>query len=742
MPFPAQQFSRRAARIAPVLVVAGTLALTLSGCGGGGGSTSTGGGGGGPEPCPGLDPGCTPGDYETSEYLRQGGLSLVGASSMYARGGTGKGITVGVVDTGASPGHPDLNYDSVRYGRGDTDGIDRDGHGTHVAGIIAGQKNGSGMHGVAYEASIASFALIGRGLVDEDAAISNSLDQMLKDDVFIVNNSWGRPCTSGFFGPGCLITEFRRDDIELTMPEALDAGRRYVNAGGVLVWAAGNYEFDEVLVQAGLPHLFSELEKGWLAVVAVDENGELASYSQHCGVAADWCLAAPGGGHTGIWSTVPGGGYDYESGTSMAAPHVAGAIAALKSLFPNLSYQDIRDRILFTADSSGRYAYAPTYGHGLLDLDAASRPVGGTTFALGAHDTGTVVTTDGALVALPSAAISRYLADRTILILDNYQRAPFEVPISTFASAGAAYLSLSDLDLETPERDWDDRGEAVVLAVAADDFRARGVSNGTWFSGAGQGAQVMKGMANLVGAPLPHGHYRMAEDAVGVALSFASEEGTFYTRAATGAADPTDPASAVGFGIVGWSPETVLTASFVPSGGVETFGASVASELERPMGWAGAGALEMSGDNVELAYGRNIAAGQTYRLGVASRLTHLGIETSPLVRFDDALLATAELDLSVRLARDTMLNARLGTERPVASSNGSIRVASSIDEDGRIEYDDISINGSDLLTFDKAGLSLGYAYGSNTSFGAGVAAVRDGFGETEAIAGARAEVRF
>ena len=707
------------------LLVVGVLA----GCGGGSG------GGDGPPPCPGLDPDCTPEDYETSEYNAQAGLRLINASSIYARGGTGKGVTVGVFDSGASPDHPGLAGKYVLTdGMSGTNPIDSNGHGTHVAGIITANKDGSEMHGVAYDARLASYAL-DYSHENFDRELAAGIDIMRERGVYITNNSWGTSASYvSIVSPDAynyLVSEYGG--------HSADAYLNYVAAGGVQVWAAGNDYWRQLTVEAGAPYLFPELEAGWLAVVAVDLEGNEASYTNRCGVAAAWCLAAPGGDDSeGVYSTVPDG-YERFAGTSMAAPHVAGALAALKSLFPNLSYQDIRDRILFTADSTGIYANESIYGHGLLDLDTASRPVGGTAFALGAYDAGAIVTTNGALVTLPSAAISRYLADRSILILDNYQRAPFLVPISAFAGAGDAYLSLSDLDLETPERSWDDRGEAVVLTIATDDFQARGVSNGTWFSAAGQGARVMEGMASLVGVPLPHGNYRMADDAVGVTLGLASEEGEFYTSAATGAADRTGVA---GFGIVGWSPETVLTASFVPNGAVGVFGASVASELVRPMGWAGAGALEISGDSFELAYSRNIVTGESYRLGVASRLAHLATETSPLIRFDDALLATTELDLSVRLGSSTTLNARLGMERPVTSSKGSIRAASSIDEDGRIEYDDIAIDGSDFLAFDKAGLSVGYAYGPNMSFGAGIAAVRDGFGETEAIAGAQAAVRF
>ena len=109
----------------------------------------------------------------------------------------------------------------------------------------------------------------------------------------------------------------------------------------------------------------------------VDGDGRISRASWRCGIAADWCLAAP---------------------------YVTASLAALKSMFPNLSYQDVRARILATADRSGRYGNSGTYGRGRLDLDAASRPVGGTNFALGAKDTGPVLSTSGAQAVLPQGA--------------------------------------------------------------------------------------------------------------------------------------------------------------------------------------------------------------------------------------------------------------------------------------------------------------------------------------------------
>ena len=80
-------FMQAAIKLAPLLVM-----LVLAGCGGKGSIQ--------PEVRP------TAGDWETEEYRAQGGLALVKASSMYARGGTGKGVTVGLLDGGATPGHP------------------------------------------------------------------------------------------------------------------------------------------------------------------------------------------------------------------------------------------------------------------------------------------------------------------------------------------------------------------------------------------------------------------------------------------------------------------------------------------------------------------------------------------------------------------------------------------------------------------------------------------------------------
>lgn len=139
-----------------------------------------------------------------------------------------------------------------------------------------------------------------------------------------------------------------------------------------------------------LPYAFPELELGHiLNVVAVGADGEISSYSNRCGIAKEFCIAAPGGDiqaegnvDVGILFARAGGGYSSGQGTSFSAPIVSGSLALLRHFFRNAdgSYSvgntELANRLLATADRTGRYADSDIYGHGLLDLDAATRPVG------------------------------------------------------------------------------------------------------------------------------------------------------------------------------------------------------------------------------------------------------------------------------------------------------------------------------------------------------------------------------
>ena len=248
----------------------------------------------------------------------------------------------------------------------------------------------------------------------------------------------------------------------------------------------------------------------------------------------------------------------------------------------------------------------------------------------------------------------------------------------------------------------------------------------------------MEGFASLAGSPLPHGKFRMAPNALGMAVGFATEAREFHASAVT------NPEEAVGsgFGVTGWSPRSVLTASLVGARASYALGASFASGLKKPSGLEGAGAFELSGDSVDFGIRRNLFASEAVRIGVENRLTHLAPDEGELVALDKALLATVELDLSVRLTPRATLTARLSLERPIEAGEARIRTARSVDEDGRIAYDDIVIDQGELLEFERVGVGMSYRGGSDSVYGVGVMAVRDGFRRTQAVAGVRAKLRF
>ena len=184
------------------------LTLFLYSCGGGGGGGASGGG------TSYTVTNCTDSgtDYQTYEYYNGGSdlnqnagnnspLQYVCASVAYARGATGDGIQVAVLDTGLNETHTEIDANFVDYTSGsdvvnsDDDASDDHGHGSHVAGIIAADKDNTGMRGVAYNATLYSYkignnagSLVG---IDTDAEWSDVVDQHVTDGIKVSNNSWG-----------------------------------------------------------------------------------------------------------------------------------------------------------------------------------------------------------------------------------------------------------------------------------------------------------------------------------------------------------------------------------------------------------------------------------------------------------------------------------------------------------------------------------------------------------------------
>ena len=443
----------------------------------------------------------------------------------------------------------------------------------------------------------------------------------------------------------------------------------------------------------------------------------------------------------------------------MAAPHVAGGLAALKSMFPNLSYQDVRDRMLCTANDTGVYqpeGGAPgsavggctgkqvgeIYGHGLLDLDAASRPVGGTSFALSASDHGPITSTDGAQITLPDAVVTNALDGRTVLVLDNFQRAPFEVPVETFTRRRTSYLSVGDLPLDPPQSIRAVRSDGTrSLTVTGDDYGANGVFDGDWFVGGGGGGGVTEALARLTGAPGAHGRYRMNSDAAGIALGVNMHGGALYATAATNA-EGTNAGAGTGFGVSSWAPSSVVGGTWVPEDGRSAFGVSFASNLDRAGGFAGAGAFSVDADSVDIAFGRRLMDGRAVAVDVSARLAHIRPAGAAMVQLDDTLVASAKLDLTAALDPRWTLSAGVGFERGLGAGAAQLRIADTIDEEGRIGFDEVRIDQGELVRFDMGSVTAHYAARSGVRYAAGVKALRDGFGDADAVVGLRAAMSW
>ncbi len=402
-----------------------------------------------------------PAAFVDTEFRRSGALERIGAQYAYARGYTGKGVLVAVLDSGLYARHPEFrgrvvggwNFrpDQRPWDYADTD-LDEDtgrieGHGTHVAGIIGAARDGAGMHGVAYEAGLLGLR------IDFDRDWT-AFDHAIRAGAQVLNGSYGPDGTPPVMMPdpanpdGPQIHNPGYWDNVVAHPERLKYQmvpigdlrtqaamlRRAAAADILMVFAAGN-DYREYKDQAshvsgyGMYHLitpdfflhggvdpmfrflddeattdpydpaqfvvvdftdarvsgldFSDLGGSMLSVVSVGPSGEIASYSNRCGQAAMWCLAAPGGdgGADGdpIWSTNPdpaNGYYVTMSGTSMAAPVVTGAAAVLRQAFPYMNARQVIEVILTTTDDDGIYANHETYGRGLLDLGKAIRGPG------------------------------------------------------------------------------------------------------------------------------------------------------------------------------------------------------------------------------------------------------------------------------------------------------------------------------------------------------------------------------
>lgn len=387
------------------------VAALLSACGGGGGVNST------PVPTPTPTPAPTPAPtptptagFDTAEYRATVGAVSASALSAYQRGATGAGIGVAVIDTGIDLQSAEftgrLSASSADIaGNGTLDDVD--GHGTAVAFTLAGRRNGTGTHGMAFDATLIALRADRPGTCTgnstggaeeggcrfDTSTLARGINAAVTAGAKVVNLSLGGTSTTA---------DFRA------------AVARATAAGLVVVIAAGNdgaAEPDALAAFAGDPALRGQM----IVAGSVTGADAIAGNSNRAGSLAAHYLTAVGvdvrapdaTGQTLLWS-----------GTSMAAPQISGAVALLAQAFPNLTGAQIAELLLSTARDAGAAGTDPVYGRGILDLRRAFQPVGATALA---GSTLAVPVSGGALLSAPMGD-ARPTGSGAV-ILDSFGRA-------------------------------------------------------------------------------------------------------------------------------------------------------------------------------------------------------------------------------------------------------------------------------------------------------------------------------
>ena len=369
-----------------------------------------------------------PASWRSSEFNAEWGLGAIHADQAYAAGYTGKGIKLGIFDQPVYAKHPEFAGENkvinlvtegireytdpyIPVKKGDdfrydgTPSVDSDGtlgsHGTHVGGIAAGSRDGGAMHGVAFNAQIISAENGDPGpedgivLGNDGAVYKAGWDALVASGARIINNSWGIGITDKFAkgGKNPAYPHFTVDDAQKQFDQikqilgtnpggayqgAIDAAR----SGVVTIFAAGNdYNLNNPDAMAGLAYFVPEIAPNWLSVASLQDptntgDYSISTFSSRCGYTASFCVSAPG---TRVYSSVIEGtslenlttGYAKYSGTSMAAPHVAGSVAVLMERFPYLSGAQVAEVLKTTATDMGAPGIDALYGWGMINLGKA-----------------------------------------------------------------------------------------------------------------------------------------------------------------------------------------------------------------------------------------------------------------------------------------------------------------------------------------------------------------------------------
>jgi subtilisin family serine protease len=290
---------------------------------------------------------------DSRAYRLSWGVRAIGADKLHALGITGKDVTIAVIDSGLGKDAEALGHNisnaSIDILPARKEPMKTDRHAVYIAETLVGSPEGVGAVGVAYDAEVLSVRADSDGACKKECAFSarnlaKSVDYAVSKKVKIIDLSLA--------GDEPLGAKF-----EASLGKA-------VKSGAVIIIAAGN---DSRPLPAWPARYASDprFAGSIVAVGAVNKQGEMADFSDRAGPARAAYISAPG---QKVVTDCDAQTCALISGTSFAAPHVAGALALLMQAFPNMTGRQALDLILRSAQGAGGVDGDTVYGRGRLDV--------------------------------------------------------------------------------------------------------------------------------------------------------------------------------------------------------------------------------------------------------------------------------------------------------------------------------------------------------------------------------------
>ena len=413
----------------------------------------------------------------SDEGKAKNGLNLLAikAPHAWAKGWTGKDSIIAILDTGINENHSEFKdkiLDSkcftpqCRWGENTIDDKNSISHGTHVASIAAARLDGKGMTGVAPDAKL----LIGKVATDSGYYHFTTLDDGIRwaaeNGADVINSSGNYGIDYQYYfslkeiEPGVYYSNDKRTSFQTNgyanfadIPTYDNLIESMKGHDAVLVMAAGNQDFKVPGIQS-LIALNKEINDRVIIAGNIDLKRNFESYTTNnagtiClelneqGTCAseqrisDRYLLAPG---TDIIGADKNGNYRPNSGTSMSAPTISGAVAILRQMWPHMYGGNIAQILLDTANKDAVANYdVHVHGQGLLDLDAATQPQGEIKIATSSNiNDNQPLLSDSGLVSLDT----QISALEEVMIVDEYNR-DFYTSLDTSRNQEVRPLSLA-----------------------------------------------------------------------------------------------------------------------------------------------------------------------------------------------------------------------------------------------------------------------------------------------------------